>query len=409
MRVLTLMSDSAPMSLQAAPARYADERYAAQRRAGFPWLRFTPDLEEEYRDNYLTINAARMRAAAFLGLFGMFGFIILDQFLGSNLLPASGDFVLLFVTIPAAAIPVLLTFRRNSTRYVLPLIFFGTLVAALSILAVINVGRATNDWFPYESLFLVVIYIYFVSGLTFRQSIVAGALLAAAFIGTNYELRDHAKLLYEGFYLLLANLIGAIGHYLLERQSRMTFLLTNELRQQAVLDPLTGLMNRRAFSARLETVWRQAKRSLKPVGILVLDLDDFKQVNDTCGHQFGDGALMYVASVLRNCAARPLDAAARYGGDEFIALWYDVDGAWFAKLMEELPRRIAADDCGTPEQPLKVSASGGAVLAWPRPDIETRHAIKAADDLLYEMKRTRRGTIGHKVFNVAQDATSAAA
>jgi diguanylate cyclase (GGDEF)-like protein len=283
------------------------------------------------------------------------------------------------------------------------------MVAALSILAVINVGRESNVWFPYESLFLVVIYIYFVSGLTFRQAIVAGAIVAVAFIGTNYGIREHAKLLYEGFYLVLANLIGSIGHYLLERQSRMTFLLTHELRQQAVLDPLTGLMNRRAFNARLETVWRQARRSLKPVGILVLDLDDFKQVNDTCGHQFGDGALVYVANVLRNCAARPLDAAARYGGDEFIALWYDVDGAWFAKLMEELPGRIAADDCGTPEQPLKVTVSGGAVLAWPRPDTETRHAIKAADDLLYEMKRTRRGTIGHKVFNAKQDVTPAAA
>jgi diguanylate cyclase (GGDEF)-like protein len=397
------------MTLKAEPARYADDRYAAQRRAGFPRLRFTPDLEEEYRDNYLALNASRMRAAAILGLFGMVGFLVLDQFLGSNLLPARGDWLLMGVTIPAAAVPVLLTWWSRSSRYVLPLIFVATLVAALSILAAINIGRQTSSWFPYESLFLVVIYIYFVSGLRFYEAIFAGAVLAVAFIVTNWGIRAHDKLLYEAFYLVLANLIGGIGHFLLEHQSRTSFLLYHELQQQAVLDPLTGLMNRRAFNARLETLWRQAKRNLTSVGILVIDLDDFKQVNDTCGHQFGDGALQHIASVLRGAAQRPLDAAARYGGDEFVAVWYDVDGAWFSALMEDLPARIRAQNCGTAEQPLSVTASGGAVLAWPRPDMDTRHAIKAADDLLYEMKRTRRGAIGHKVLNKAQEAKAVAA
>ncbi|MGH8482532.1 MAG: diguanylate cyclase [Nevskiaceae bacterium] len=391
------------MRLDARNTRYADDRYAAQRRLGFPWLLFAPDLEEEYREKYLVINATRMRAAAFLGLFGIVGFLLLDNFIGSDLLPATGDLILLLVTIPGAAVPVLMTFRRDSARYVLPLVFLGTMIAALSILWVINVGRANNDWFPYESLFVVVIYIYFMSGLTFYQAIAAGVILALAFIGSNWELRAHDKLLYESFYLLLANAIGMIGQYLLERQSRISFLLYHELQQQAVLDPLTGLMNRRAFAARLETIWRQAKRDLTSVGIVIIDLDEFKKVNDTCGHQFGDGALMHVAGVLRDCAQRPLDAAARYGGDEFVAVWYEVDGAWFAKLVEELPSRIAGQNCGTEEHPLRVTASGGAVLVWPRPDIETRHAIKAADELLYEMKRSRRGAIGHKVLNASED------
>ena len=387
---------------------HTDDRYAAQRRLGFPWLRFTDDLEEEYRDSYIGINAMRMRASAFIGLFGVVGFLILDNYLGSDLLPDTGDLVLLLVTIPAAVVPVVLTFRRQSPRFVLPMIFVATLIVSLSILEVINIGRASSPWFPYESLFLVVIYIYFISGLTFYQAIVAGMIVSVTFVWTNWTLRAHDKLLYESFYLLLANGIGVIGHYLLERQSRMTFLLHNELQQQAVLDPLTGLLNRRAFNTRIETIWRQARRHLKPVGLLILDLDDFKTINDTCGHQFGDNALLHVAEVLRGCALRPLYAAARFGGDEFVAVWYDVDGAWFAKLMEELPGRIKAQDCGTPERPLKVNVSGGAVLTWPRPDLETRHAIKAADDLLYEMKRTKRGSIGHKVFSAPQGEKAAA-
>lgn len=383
--------------------RSADDRYAVQRRLGFPWLRFLPELETEYRESYVGINATRMRSAAFIGLFGVVGFLILDNTLGSNLLPATGDYVLMLVTLPAAVVPVLLTFRARSPRLVLPVIFIATMVAALSILEVINIGRAASAWFPYESLFLVVIYIYFVSGLTFYRAIVAGLILAGAFVWTNWTLRAHDKLLYEAFYLVLANGIGVIGHYLLERQSRVTFLLYHELEQQAVLDPLTGLMNRRAFSARLETIWRQAKRNLKPVGLLIVDLDDFKTINDTCGHQFGDSALAHVATVLRACATRPLDAAARYGGDEFVAVWYDVDGAWFQQLAAELPDRLCAMVCGIDGQQMKVTASGGAVLAWPRPELETRHAFKAADELLYDMKRNNRGRIAHKVLNKAED------
>jgi diguanylate cyclase (GGDEF)-like protein len=201
--------------------------------------------------------------------------------------------------------------------------------------------------------------------------------------------------------------VGILGHYLLERQSRVTFLLYHELEQQAVVDPVTGLMNRRAFSARLDTIWRQARRDLTPVGLMVIDLDDFKDINDTCGHQFGDTVLAHVATVLRNSAARPLDAAARFGGDEFVAVWYDVDGAWFHRLAEELPTRIATMACGLPGQEKAVQASGGAVLAWPTPELETRHLIKAADDLLYEMKRNSRGRIAHKVLN-ASDARKVA-
>jgi len=389
------------MRLKTRHSRYADDRYAIQRRLGFPWLRFMPELEHEYRESYVRMNATRMRSAAFIGLFGVVGFLVLDNFFGSNLLPATGDYVLMLVTLPSAVVPVLLTFRARSPRLVLPVIFIATMIASLSILEVINIGRAANAWFPYEALFLVVIYIYFVSGLTFYRAIVAGLILTACFVWTNWALRAHDKLLYEAFYLLLGNGIGIIGHYLLEMQSRTTFLLYHELEQQAVLDPLTGLMNRRAFAARLETIWRQARRSHKPVGLLIMDLDDFKAINDTCGHPFGDHALAHVATVLRGCAMRPLDAAARYGGDEFVAVWYDVDGAWFQRLAEELPDRVSAMVCGADGQQRKVAASGGAVLAWPRPGLETRHAIKAADDLLYEMKRTNRGRIAHKVLNTA--------
>ena len=395
------------LKLRSSQPRYADDRYAVQRRLGFPWLRFLPDLEAEYGAGYWELRSTRIRASAVIGVVGVLGFIFVDQVLGSNLTPAFADWLLLLVTIPAVLVPVAATFYRRAAPFLHHLMIGSVLITSLSILAVINISRVLTPTFPYESLYLVMMYIYFVSGLGFYQATVCGLVLSVAFVVTNASLRDHAALLYEGYYMLLGNFVGMLGTYLMERQLRVSFLLQHELEQQASLDSLTGLMNRRGFQARLETVWRQAQRNLCPVGLMLIDLDDFKKVNDASGHQFGDAALAHVAGVLRNSAMRPLDVAARYGGDEFIAIWFDVDGAWFAKLADELPARIAAMP-GVAENGPQVSISGGAVLAWPRPGMEPREAIKLADQMLYDHKRNKRGTIGHAVMRASEDSKVAA-
>ena len=383
-------------SISEQQTRYADDRYAQQRRAGFPWMRFMPDLEEEYRAGYMELRSTRIRAAGVVGVLGVLGFVFVDTVLGGSLVPAAGHSLLGLVAAPVVLLPVMATYLRRGAPHLQHVVFVCTLIITLTVLSVINMGRLTNPAFPYESLFLVMMYIYFVSGLAFYQAAFCGIVLTAAFILTNLSVRDPVSLLYEGYYLVLGAVIGMLGSYVLERELRVGFLLQRELEQLAILDSLTGLMNRRAFSTKLETIWRQARRNLCPVGVMVIDLDDFKKMNDTCGHPFGDAVLTHVAAVLRMAAMRPLDMAARYGGDEFVAVWYDVDGAWFAKLAEELPARFAnmPDEPGAPP----ITVSGGAVLAWPRPGLEPRDAIKLADQLLYDVKRGKRGQIAHVVL-----------
>jgi len=377
---------------------YADDRYTAQRRAGFSWLRFAPALEREYRGSYVQLNATRIRAASVTGLCGVFGFLLVDQLLGSNLQPALADWLLICVTVPALLVPLAATFWPGAGPYLLHFVFAGVLLTALSVLGIISVGQASNAWFPYESLYLLTMFVYFVSGLTFYQAIFCALTLALVFVATNWRLIPHQVLLYEGYYLLLANAFGVMGHYILERQSRLGWLLQNELRQQAALDSLTGLLNHRAFNVHLETVWLHAQRSLTPVALMLIDLDHFKQINDSAGHQFGDSVLQQVAKVLKGCAQRPLDAAGRYGGDELVAVWFGADGDWVAKMTQELPARLAGLQTPDARAPIPVTVSGGAVLAWPRPGLAVEEAIKAADELLYEMKNTQRGTIGFKVL-----------
>lgn len=374
---------------------YADDRYAQQRRLGFPWLRFIPEIEREFLASYIASAAGRIRMASFIGLASVIGFFLMDQYLGSNLMPARADWLLLGLTMPAIAVPIWAT-RRPSAGAMLQLVVFGAvLLMGLSVVGVIAIGRAEQAWFPWESLLLVTMWSYFVSGLLFYPAMLCGAVLWACFVVTNLDLQRHDVLLYEAYYLAVANGIGWLGLYVIERQIRTGWLLHHELRQQAVLDSLTGLMNRRAFTQHLEAAWLQAQRGVTSVGVMLLDLDSFKKINDNCGHPFGDRALQHVAGVLKASALRPLDAAARFGGDEFIAVWYDVDGAWFGKLAADLPRRIAGLECG---KNMKVTVSGGAVVAWPRPGMAMRDAIKAADELLYEMKRNSPGQIGFAVL-----------
>jgi diguanylate cyclase (GGDEF)-like protein len=377
---------------------YSDERYAAQRQAGFPWLRFAPDLEAEYRASYVELNALRIRAAAIVGILAVFGFIFVDHVLGSNLEPAAADWLLVLVTVPALLVPLVATFRPRAGPYVLHFLLGGVALTAISALVAIQLGRVANPWFPYEGLYLTVMFVYFVSGLPFYQALVCGSVLTAAYVVTSLGLRAHEKLLYESYLLLLANALGALGHYMLERQSRLGWLLRHELHQQAALDSLTGLLNRRSFTERLEMAWLQAQRALTSVGLLLIDLDHFKQVNEAGGHPFGDNALQHVARVLKGCGLRPLDAVGRYGGDELIAVWYEVDGTWLQKLAQDLPGRLEGLQGGDPGNPVKVTISGGAVLAWPRPGLSVKEAIKAADDVLFERKRTQRGTIGFRVL-----------
>jgi len=388
-------------------SRYADDRFAAQRKAGFSWLRFEPELETEYRKAYTDVITPRIRVGGTLGVLAILLFVSIDQWLGVDFSPPGADGVLIGLCVPAAGFPLVASFYERAHRYLLTLSALGVLGVGGGVLYTLIMAREMQMWAPYESLMLVTVYIYFVSGLLYRQAIACGMALLVAFAITNYPLQEHNLLLYEVLHLFLANVIGWIGLYLLDHQTRMEFLLKRELTQQALVDSLTGLMNRRAFEAHFDTAWRQAQRELTSVGLLLVDVDDFKRINDTCGHQFGDEALRHVATVLKTAAYRPLDAAARYAGDEFIALWYGVNGSWFADLAKELPIRLEGLRCGDP--PLDVTVSGGAVVVWPRQGVEMRDAFKAADDKLYQMKRDGAGKIGFVVLQPPTEREQSAA
>jgi two-component system cell cycle response regulator len=160
----------------------------------------------------------------------------------------------------------------------------------------------------------------------------------------------------------------------------------------AVVDPLTGLHNRRYMEERLRTLIAQAVRSGRPLSLLIADIDHFKAVNDTWGHDIGDKVLRQVAQRFRQ-NIRSMDLACRFGGEEFVAIMPDLDLARALQVGERLRASIAGDVCTIgPGQPLQVTASVGlaALAGW---DETPDSLIKRADQALYAAKRRGRNRV----------------
>ncbi|MFL5954517.1 MAG: diguanylate cyclase [Gaiellaceae bacterium] len=147
------------------------------------------------------------------------------------------------------------------------------------------------------------------------------------------------------------------------------------VQRQAVTDELTGLANRRRFLSQLETEIARSRRSGSPLGIIVADLDDFKRINDTYGHEAGDEALCSFAEILTTIA-RDVDLPVRLGGEEFAVLLPDTDLAGAAQLAERL--RSALESAAIGPEETRLTASFG-VSSFP--------AAAAAEDLLTEADR----------------------
>lgn len=159
---------------------------------------------------------------------------------------------------------------------------------------------------------------------------------------------------------------------------------TKQLRELAARDPLTGSYNRRHFSEVVETSLSQAKRYDNDLSCIMLDVDGFKSVNDTHGHQIGDRLLVLVAVTIAG-TLRTSDIVARYGGDEFIALLpqtgSEAAGALARRIKERFQQELATT---LPDVHVTLSLGIASLQGSHAADAET--LVRAADDAMYQAK-----------------------
>ncbi len=168
---------------------------------------------------------------------------------------------------------------------------------------------------------------------------------------------------------------------------------TKQLEELASRDPLTGIYNRRHFTEMLDRYFAQAIRYNHDLAYLMIDLDDFKQINDEMGHHSGDDVLKLVASTISQ-ELRDADVCARYGGDEFVVLLPQTDvlraSALAERILGSLSDRIASEPDGA-----CLTASIGAASVKSSNAVDAEDLMRIADRAMYMAKRNGKGRLVH--------------
>ncbi len=161
------------------------------------------------------------------------------------------------------------------------------------------------------------------------------------------------------------------------------------------IDGLTGIANRRHFDDLFCQEWKRAGRLSKPISLLLVDIDFFKNFNDTYGHQLGDECLKQVAGALSRALKRPCDVIARYGGEEFVAFLPETDEKGAIMVAETMQVNMADANIPHRNSPVsdKVTVSIGVSTAVPATNLLPGTLIADADKALYQAKQEGRNRI----------------
>ncbi|HMA22907.1 MAG TPA: diguanylate cyclase [Gemmatimonadaceae bacterium] len=178
----------------------------------------------------------------------------------------------------------------------------------------------------------------------------------------------------------------------LEERERQLLEANERLRHMSQTDALTGLDNRRHLEERIDEMFEHARRLNEPFACVMCDLDRFKSVNDTYGHQAGDAVLKQFARILRN-EVREIDRVGRYGGEEFMLLLPGTVLDAAVTFAERVRKQVEGHTFSFDGTQICRTASFG-VSAWPHPRIANCDVlVRAADDALYVAKETGRNRV----------------
>lgn len=379
------------------------ERLREERRFS---LGFGPVLEQVYRRDYQQRAAAAFRYGAVLvfALYTLLG-------TGIFIFMPDNDFLTWLALYAGVGGIILLAGLLSHVRRLnawfdvyMGLCCFGAVT--LSVLVPGVVSSPQSGQLSQATIMYAIVVVYGVVGLRFQPAMLAGwmggiagcvlAIMLGNGVGWEILLRT-----YMG-----SSLLGMFMAYYAERRDREMFLqarllqiakwrterYAEELDQLSRQDALTGLANRRHFDESLEQEWRRAGRQKTSLAILMVDVDNFKHYNDKLGHPEGDRCLKRVANLLAAHARRPGELVARYGGEEFVLIFPDTDHQQAVNLAEHVIDSVRRALIPQPEglDRWYVTVSIGVSATIPSDRLTPSRLLVAADDALYEVKRSGR-------------------
>lgn len=376
-----------------------ESRYMRQQRQGFAWLRFESELEREYNSfNALGFRVTR-QAAMVLLILTLLAFLVFDLSIVDRATDLGRSVLITRVLMIALAVFCFLRLRKTydveaGARWTM-LAQGSTSIGTLLIILLYAQGHADFKLpLLLDGMTLIFITVLFPLGYSFWNSAWMLALVTALGWLLIPNLVDaeqrHDFFVQMPFQLSVLTALIAMRYYQ-EHATRAQFLMNGSLQHMACMDGLTGLHNRRAFELMVRQSLCQANREHCWAALLLVDVDHFKKYNDHYGHPAGDETLKAIAQALARVPMRPLDLAARVGGEEFALFFYDVD--------QEFAEKTAARICRDVEHQLSiphaqssvadvVTLSIGIALTLAGEDLDPLY--RCADEALYQAKTTGR-------------------
>ena len=168
----------------------------------------------------------------------------------------------------------------------------------------------------------------------------------------------------------------------------------DELSELVSTDALTGLFNFRHFKTVLQAEMDRSKRSGIPTSLVMVDVDHFKKVNDTHGHEVGNLALQHLADILKG-EVRTTDIVCRYGGEEFVMIFPETHLNLAVKVADRIREHIAATPLVTDDEEIPLTVSMGASVYMKTSILEIDDFVDSVDKYLYEAKQSGRNCICH--------------
>ncbi|MEI7494421.1 MAG: GGDEF domain-containing protein [Alphaproteobacteria bacterium] len=182
--------------------------------------------------------------------------------------------------------------------------------------------------------------------------------------------------------------LQARDHEISKLNEQLVFV-KRELERCSQTDALTGVYNRLVFESVLRKEWERCKRHVIPISLLIVDIDCFKDYNDTYGYQDGDDCLRKVAACLMDCARRSSDTVSRFGGDKFIIIVPHLMKTNAFDLASQIKDRIFSLQIPHTSSPVaqQVTVSVGVHTVTPADDLSIQDFIRVAEIALYEAKQ----------------------
>jgi len=377
--------------------------------ADIPWyqLAFPAEQEARFRQDGQENRFRRYRLFGAIGIVVFMLYGLVDKYYLPDAYPQTWPWR--WLILPAlGACSIALSFLPSFQRWYERSTAILNTLFTLALVWFFSLSHMPTAQHYYGGVMLCLVYMMFGLRIPFRLAC-AGCIVSLAYLGwvlLHWPFPEEADRSLIFILVISCILLGLLGLFQLEKEERRSYSLAMELerdhkqlqqgfrhlQQLSSIDGLSGLFNRRYFDEKLQLLWATRLQKKQDIALLFIDVDYFKNYNDSLGHLMGDEALIQVAMVLKRWADSVNGCAARYGGEEFVLL---LDGS-AALLIKHLADCIRADvealSLPHPSSACSrvITVSIGAACAHATINQKSDWLVQTADAAVYQAKKQGR-------------------